>query len=496
MDPISMLLQGFVTILMPENFIYLLGGVVVGVILGAIPGLTATMAIALVIPMTFHLTPTQSLIMLIAAYQAGTYGGSLTAILISTPGTPAAAATVADGFALAKKGQAAKAIKAVVWATCFGILFSSIVLVLSAQPIAQHALRFGPAEYTVLMIFALTIIASASGGSLIKGMIGGCLGLIVGTIGMDPVFTTTRLTFGILKLSSGVELLVMLIGLLAFSELLKQTSNINKFASHSLLPPPSCKEDSQFTWEDHKLSWKHWLRSSILGSLMGPLPGLGPALGCWVGYEVAKKNAKYPEKFGKGSLEGLAGAESANNAVAGASMIPLLALGIPGDAGAAVLIGAFLIQGLTPGPLVFTEAPQVVYNIYAGLMLCSIVLFVFMMISYPLFTGVTKLEDSLIYPSVAVLCVVGVYALSASLVDVWIMLFFATVGYLLSRMDFPIVTILIGFILSPIFERNARRALQLSFGDYSVFFSSTICIFFWVLTIIAAFTIMRGKRKA
>jgi putative tricarboxylic transport membrane protein len=176
-------------------------------------------------------------------------------------------------------------------------------------------------------------------------------------------------------------------------------------------------------------------------------------------------------------------------------MIPLLGLGIPGDAGAAVLIGAFLIQGLTPGPLVFTEAPQVVYNVYAGLIMCSFVLFAFMMLTYPLFTSVTKLEDTLIYPAVAVLCVIGVYAQSTSIVDVWIMLFFATTGYLLSKMNFPIVTILIGFILSPIFERNARRALQLSFGDYSVFFSSTLCWAFWILTIIAVYIILHGKRK-
>jgi len=228
---------------------------------------------------------------------------------------------------------------------------------------------------------------------------------------------------------------------------------------------------------------------------MGPLPGMGPALGCWVGYEAAKKSAKHPELFGKGSVEGLAGAESANNAVAGASMIPLLGLGIPGDAGAAVLIGAFLIQGLTPGPLVFTEAPQVVYNVYAGLIMCSIVLFVFMMLAYPLFTGVTKLEETLIYPAVAVLCVIGVFAQSASLADVWIMLFFATIGYVLSKMDFPIVTILIGFILSPIFERNARRALQLSFGNYGVFFSSPITWIFWALTIVAVVAILLGKRK-
>ncbi|MDR3333103.1 MAG: tripartite tricarboxylate transporter permease [Synergistaceae bacterium] len=491
----SMLLEGFSAVLIPGNFIYLLGGVLIGLVMGAIPGLTATMAIALIVPMTYYITPTQSLIMLLAAYNAGTFGGSMSAILIATPGTPAAAATVVDGFNLAKQGKAGKAIKAALFASCFGCLFSSIVLVASAQPIAKYALKFGPAEYTVLMIFSLTIIASAAGRSMVKGLIGGCLGLLFGCVGMDAVFTTPRFTFGVLKLSSGIDLVVMLIGALAFSELLKQAGSVRKAVNKPHLPAPACKEDSQFTRDDLKISWKHWLRSSAIGCVIGALPGLGPALACWVGYDAAKRGAKHPELFGKGSVEGIAGAESANNAVCGANMIPLLSLGVPGDTGAAVLIGAFLVQGLTPGPLVFTESPQTIYNVYAGLILSNIVLFTVVMLTYRGFTSIAKLEDSLIYPAVSVLCVVGVYALSRSLTDVWVMLLFAVIGFVLSKLEFPTVTMLIGFILSPIFERNARRALQLSFGDFAVFFRSPLCWAFWVITVISVFTILYGKRK-
>ncbi|GHS90655.1 C4-dicarboxylate ABC transporter permease [Synergistales bacterium] len=491
----DMLLNGFMAVLMPENLIYLFGGVVIGLVMGAIPGLTATMAIALIIPMTYYITPTQSLIMLLAAYNAGTFGGSMSAILIATPGTPAAAATVADGFALAKQGKAVKAIKAALFASCFGCLFSSVMLVLVAQPVARYALKFGPAEYTVLMVFSLTIIASAAGRSMIKGLIGGCLGLLFGCVGMDAVFTSPRLTFGILKLSSGIDLMVLLIGALAFSELLKQVCNIRKTTNMPHLPAPSCKEDSQFTKDDLKLSWKHWFRSSVIGCVIGALPGLGPALACWVGYDAAKRSAKHPELFGKGAVEGIAGAEAANNAVCGANMIPLLSLGVPGDTGAAVLIGAFLVQGLTPGPLIFSESPQTVYNVYAGLIMCNVVLFFVVMSSYRLFAGVAKLEGSLIYPAVCVFCVVGVYALNRSLVDVWLMLFFAVIGFVLSKFEFPTVTMLIGFILSPIFERNARRALQLSFGEYSVFFRSPLCWAFWAITVISVVTILWGKRK-
>ncbi|MDR1875828.1 MAG: tripartite tricarboxylate transporter permease [Synergistaceae bacterium] len=492
---LSMLANGFLEVLMPGNFIYLAGGIVLGLVMGAIPGLTATMAIALIVPMTYYITPTQSLIMLLAAYNAGTFGGSLSAILIATPGTPAAAATVADGFALAKQGKAVKAIKCALWASCFGCLFSSVVLVLSAQPIARYALKFGPAEYTVLMVFSLTIIASAAGRSMIKGLMGGCLGLLFGCVGMDAVYTTPRLTFGILKLSSGIDLMVMLIGALAFSELLRQVGNVRGAKDKALLPPATCKEDNQFTREDFRLSWKHWLRSSFIGCGIGALPGLGPALACWVGYDAAKRSARHPELFGKGSVEGIAGSEAANNAVCGANMIPLLSLGVPGDTGAAVLIGAFLVQGLTPGPLIFAESPQTVYNVYAGLILCNIMLFIVVMLTYRLFAGIARLESTLIYPVVCVFCLVGVYALNRSLTDVWLMLFFAVVGFVLSRLEFPIVTMLIGFILSPIFERNARRALQLSFGEYRVFFGSPLCWFFWAITVISVVTIVWGKRK-
>ncbi|MDR1621728.1 MAG: tripartite tricarboxylate transporter permease [Synergistaceae bacterium] len=491
----SMLLDGFATVSMPENFIYLFGGIVIGLVMGAIPGLTATMAIALIIPMTYYITPTQSLIMLLAAYNAGTFGGSMSAILIATPGTPAAAATVADGFALAKQGKAVKAIKAALLASCFGCLFSSFVLTLIAQPIARYALKFGPAEYTVLMVFSLTIIASAAGRSLTKGLIGGCLGLLFGCVGMDAVYTTPRFTFGVLKLSSGIDLMVLLIGALAFSEVLKQAGHVRQAQNRPHLPAPACKEDSQFTRDDLKLSWKHWLRSSVIGCVIGALPGLGPALACWVGYDAAKRSAKHPELFGKGAVEGIAGAESANNAVCGANMIPLLSLGVPGDTGAAVLIGAFLVQGLTPGPLIFAESPQTVYNVYAGLILCNFVLFGVVWFTYRFFAAVARLEGSLIYPAVCVFCLIGVYALNSSLTDVWIMLFFAVVGFVLSRLEFPTVTMLIGFILSPIFERNARRALQLSFGDYGVFFRSPLCWAFWVITVISLVTILWGKRK-
>lgn len=490
-----MLWSGFIACLQPSNLLYLFGGVLVGMVLGAIPGLTATMAIALVIPLTYYMTPTQSLIMLLGAYNAGTFGGSLAAILIGTPGTPAAAATVADGYNLARQGKAGKAIKTALFSSAFGCLFSSIVLICIAQPIAKYALKFGPAEYTVLMIFSLSIIASAAGKSLVKGLLAGLLGLLFGCVGMDTQYTIPRLTFGVLKLSSGIDLVVMLIGALALGEVLKQVESVAAGNTSAHLPPPSCPDDNKFTRSDFKRCKGHWLRSSVLGCCIGALPGLGPALACYLGYDVGKKTTKHPEEFGKGSIEGVAAAEAANNAVCGANMIPLLSLGVPGDTGAALLIGAFIIQGLTPGPLVFTESPQTVYNVYAGLILCNIVLVIIALLTWKAFTKICSLETTLIFPCVLMFCVVGVYALNSSLTDVWIMLFFGVIGYLLTKFNFPIAPMLIGFILSNLFEKYFRRALILSDGDFKIFFSSPLCWIFWAITLISIVYIIYSKHK-
>jgi putative tricarboxylic transport membrane protein len=394
-----------------------------------------------------------------------------------------------------KQGKGGKAIKTALFSSAFGCLFSSIILVIIAQPIAKYALKFGPAEYTILMLFSLTIIASASGRSMAKGLIGGCLGLLFGCIGMDPSYTIPRLTFGVLKLSSGIDLVVMLIGALALGEVLKQVESVAAGETSAHLPPPSCKEDTQFTKADLKLCLPHWLRSSCLGCAIGALPGLGPALACYIGYDAGKKSAKHPEQFGKGAVEGVAAAEAANNAVCGANMIPLLSLGVPGDTGAALLISAFLIQGLTPGPLVFTESPETVYNVYAGLILCNLALVLVALLTWKAFTKICSLETTIIFPAVLMFCVVGVYALNQSLVDVWIMLAFGVLGYILSKFKFPIATMLIGFILSPIFEKNFRRALLLNDGDYRIFFSSPLCWIFWIITILSVVFILRGKRK-
>lgn len=493
---IELLFSGFVNVLTnPVILLSLIGGVGIGTVLGAIPGLTATMAIALIIPLTFYMDPVQSLTMLIGAYNGGTFGGSISAIVLGAPGTPAAAATVADGFKLGLQGKAGKAIKMALVASVSGCLFSCIMLVLVAEPIARYALKFGPAEYTVLMIFSLTIIGSAAGKSITKGVIGGLLGLLFGMVGLDPIASVPRFTFGTLSLSSGIDLIVMLIGSLSLSEILIQVESVARGKVDAYLPPPKCPEDDKLSWSEYWANKKTILRSAVIGCGIGALPGLGPTLAAYIGYDMAKRNSKEPEQFGKGALEGVAAAESANNAVCGANLIPLLALGVPGDTMAAIMIGAFMVQGLTPGPLVFREAPHIIAGLYAGLILSNLIMYLLVIKSYRLFTKVSQLPTTIIFPVVFIFCVIGVYALNQNISDLWIMFFFAVLGYIMVKFDFSPATMMIGFILSPLLEVNFRQALLISSNSPAIFFSTPITWFFWAITIYSVYVIQKSKSK-
>lgn len=491
---LGLLIQGFANVLFtPASLFSLIGGIVIGSILGAIPGLTAMMAIALIIPITYYMDPIQSLIMLMGAYNAGTFGGSLSAILLGVPGTPAAAATVADGLGLAKKGKAGKAVKMALTASVTGCLFSSIVLVLIAEPIARYALKFGPAEYTVLMVFSLTIIASASGKSLIKGLTGGCLGLLFGMVGIDRIASVPRFTFGIIDLAGGIDLVVMLIGMLALSEVFVQLESVAWGKMDAYLPPPQHPDDDRLSFKEYFSNIKTIIRSAFIGCGIGALPGLGPTIAAYIGYDMAKRGSK-DKDFGKGSLEGIAAAETANNAVVGANLIPLLALGVPGDTMAAIMIGAFMIQGLTPGPLIFREAPHVVTGLYAGIILSNIILLAFILLTYRAFTGLARLETTIIFPAVFIMCVIGVYAMNQSMTDVWIMLLFAGLGYILTKFGYSPATLMIGFILSPLFEVNLRQALLISGGNPRIFFSTPITWLFWAITVFSLYKILKSRK--
>lgn len=481
-------------VLSPVSLIFLFTGVAVGVVLGAIPGLTATMGIALVIPFTLTMEPTSAILMMVGAYKGGIYGGSISAILVKAPGTSSALATVEDGHALAQQGKARKALKVSLVASVIGDTFSDIVLILTAVHLARVALQFGPVEYTAVAVVALMIIGSASGQSLLKGMIAAAAGLCVALIGLDPTTGMPRFTFGVIDLYGGVPLVAMLIGLITMAELLRQME-IRRKTSASHLPAPKAADDSRLTRDDAKLMLRPIASGSLIGTIVGIVPGLGPTLGAFLGYDNAWRFAKKPELFGKGSVEGIAGAESGNNAVSGANLIPLLGLGVPGDLEAAILIGAFLLHGLTPGPLIFQEAPHVVYGIYVGLIAANVLLFAIGYALIPAFSRLASVRVGLLFPVVFFLAVIGAYSYHQSVFDVGLAFLFAFVGYLMIKLDIPRTTFLVGFILGPLLEDNFRRAMQLSDGSYSIFFESALANVLWVVALVLVVWIVVQKQR-
>ena len=477
---IENILAGLALATTPEALIAIFVGLIAGQILGAIPGLTASMAVALLVPYTFYLDPWVGIPMLLGMFKGSLFGSSITAILIKTPGAPAAAATVLDGYPLAQKGKGVKAMKMALYSSVFGDTFSDIMLIVAAGFLAAVALNFGPPEYTLLTAFSLICVSSLTGKSAWKGLFSVFLGMIIGMIGLDPITATPRLTFDYLELEEGIGLIPMLIGTLAVSEaLLQMEQPIKSLASSTL-----------------KFCLPTIIKSSALGTMIGAMPGLGATVAAFLAYGEAKRTSKTPEEFGKGSLEGIASAEAANNAVSGANMIPLLAFGIPGDIAAALIMGAFLIQGITLGPVVFKENPVEIYAIYSALIVANI---------FNLFLGqylikmckhVVTVPKRLLFPIVLVVASAGAYALRGSLFDIQLVFIFGILGYFMLKNDIPTVPMLIGFILTPIFEENLRITLLLSSShDLNIAFILVRPAFLVLLLIMIASAIIFFKRQ-
>ncbi len=460
-----------------QNLLAIFIGVAFGIFMGAVPGLTATMGIALVIPLTYNLDTITAFCILLGAYKGSLYSGCIPAILINTPGTPAAAATVMDGFPLTQKGRGSEAMGVALWSSVIGDVISTIVLIFGAVFLGKFATNFGPAEFATLVLFSLSIVASVSGNSLIKGLIAASLGFLFGTVGLDPIHATPRFTFGSVNLMNGISIMAMLIGLFAVSELLVRSEDIGKKRSDTPLA-----NRIRVTWQQIRALFPTIFRGSIIGTVLGAIPGLGATPAAFLSYSEAKRNAKQPEEFGKGSLEGVAACESANNATCGGALIPLMALGVPGDVTTAVLLGAFLIHGLAPGPMLFTDSIDLVYAIFIALLTAALMLPVLGVLAIRLFSHITRISPSILYPMIAILCVLGVYGFNSSVTDLWVMLFFGLLGYVMRKFEFPLAPMMIGFVLEPIGESSARQALTISSGDWSIFFSTPISVLFLVLT--------------
>lgn len=474
----------FLAILSVPNVVAMIVGTALGIVIGAAPGLTATMGVALGLPFTFGMPPLTGMLFLLGIYCGGIYGGSITAILIRTPGTPAAACTALDGYPLARQGQALKALQMATYASTIGGLISVVALVLVAPQLAKIALRFGPPECFAVAMFGMTIIVAVSASSirgLTKGLIAGLVGFLISTIGLDPITGAPRFTFGTPSMESGIQLVPALIGLFAVSEVLVsiETQAPLKFETADIA-------GDRCTSKDVLTNLRHIVKGSLIGCFIGATPGTGAVIASFLSYNEARRVSRHPEKFGHGSLEGVAASESANNGVTGATLIPLLTLGIPGDTVTAVLLGALMIQGLSPGPLLFQKHGDLVKGIMLGLVVINVVMCIEGLGFSRAFFRVIYLPRYIVMPIVLALCIVGSYAVNNSLFDVEVMVAFGAIGYLARKAGYPVTPVLLGIVLGPIVERSFRQSMILSGGSPLIFISRPISAFVLVLAVISA----------
>ena len=487
----ELLLHGFMTVLQPGVLAILIAGTLGGIIIGALPGLTATMGVALLTPLTFSMPPTTGLVMLCGIYCGAIYGGSISAILINTPGTPAAAATVFDGHPLAKKGLAGKALGMSAIASFCGGIFSALCLTFIAPELARVALSFSSPEYFAMGCLGLSIVASISGDYVIRGLLSACVGLILGMIGIDGLNGSPRFTFGLVDMLNGVSFIPVLIGLFAVSEALRTTESMLKnahidFKLSGVLP----------SLTELKGCAKTLLKGSVIGTIVGIIPATGGDIAAFISYGEAKRSSKDGDKFGTGILEGVAAPESANNGATGGALIPLLTLGIPGDSVTAIFLGALMLQGLRPGPLLFKDNSDVVYAIFAGMFLANLIFLLFGLFAIKYIARVINIPKPILTPIIFVLCIVGSYSINNSLFDLLVMMIFGILGYLMDKFKFPVSPIVLALILGPMVESEFRRSLLLSQGDYSVFFTRPICLFILAMTtfsIVGAYISQRRK---
>ena len=475
-----------------ENILWINLGVFIGSVFAAIPGLSVILCVILFLPVTYSMTAIPGMMFLLGIYCAGGYGGSVSAILINTPGTPHAAATMLDGHPLSEKGRTKAALKIALYASTFGGIFSALMLLFLGPQVARVAAQLGTAEYFMVCVFGLTIIAGVSGKSMIKGLISACLGLLISCVGSDPMTSYDRFTFGISRLYLGLDLAVCLIGLFALVEIM---SKAEKRLDRLNLDTTQIKDDGVITKEEYKRMARPVLLSSIIGVMVGIIPGTGASEASWFSYNTAKNMSKHPEEFGHGSVEGIAAAESANNAVTGATLIPLLTLGIPGDGTVAIMLSALMINGLNPGLSLFTTQGDIMYAIMLGLILVNVFMFLQGKFLTTLFAKVVSIPQEILTPIIVIFCFAGAYSVNENFFDVGVALIFGILAWILRKLELPPVPILLGLVLGSMTETNFRRALLISNGSPKIFFSSVYCIIFLVLILLAVGTIVRGKMK-
>ncbi|RKX82194.1 MAG: C4-dicarboxylate ABC transporter permease, partial [Spirochaetes bacterium] len=461
-----------------QPIIAIVAGVILGIMVGAMPGLSPSMGVALLVPFTYNLQPHVALILLISIYIASEYGGSITAVTINTPGTPSAVVTAFDGYPLTKQGKAGTGLGVSLVASTIGGIIGTIILIFFSVPLARVAVRMHPAEYFALAIFGLTTVASLGGKNWAKAFLAAMLGLLINTIGIDPISGVKRFTFGTYRLFDGFALIPALIGLFALSEV------FTRIEENKLEKGAQTKFDKE-QWPSFMDYWKlkfAIIRSSIFGTLIGIFPGAGATIAAFLSYDIAKKLSKSPETFGKGNPEGVAAAEAANSSSVGGALVPLLALGIPGSASTAVLVGALMIHDLVPGPMLFVERPDIVYSLFAALMVANFVMLILGLMGAKLWIKVTVIPKKVLMPAILAISMIGSFAVNYSFFDVAACIGFGVSGWLLKKYGFPMAPIVLGMVLGKLAETNFRRAVIM--GGYNVFFTRPASLILLILAVL------------
>ncbi len=480
----------FSDVLTFSTMIYIVIGVAAGMSIGCLPGLTATMGVALVLPLTFGMDAAPGILLLLGVYVGAIYGGSISAILIRTPGTPAAAATMLDGYEFAKRGEAGRALGISTISSFVGGIVSCIILTLLSPQLAKIALQFSAPEFFMLAVFGLCVIASISGNSLAKGILCGTLGILLACVGIDSITGYMRFTYGNINLLSGINYIPVMIGLFAMSQAFESVETI--FVQNTVSKKVTSVLPRK---EDLLVIAKVAPVFGLIGTGIGIIPGAGADIGAFVAYGQAKNWSKYPEKFGTGIPEGIAAPEAANNGVTGGALIPMLTLGVPGDAVAAIMIGALTIPGLQPGPLLLRNHSDLVYSVLFGMYIANVVMVILGLSCIRIFTKVLSIPKAILVPAIFLLCVVGSYSMANNFFDVWIMLIFGIIGYFLNKVEISSSPAVLGLILGPMEESQFRRALMMSRGNYSTFLSTPITWLFAVLILVSIVLPMWNKHN-
>jgi putative tricarboxylic transport membrane protein len=488
MEIISNLLSGFSSIAGIIPLLLIMLGVALGIMAGAMPGLSPSMGVALLVPFTYTMSPTYALILLVSIYIAANYGGSITAVTINAPGTPASVVTSFDGYPLTKQGKAGIGLGVSLVSSTIGGFIGTLMLIFFSASLAKIALNFHPAEYFALAIFGLTTVASLGGKNWVKAFIAAMFGLLLNMIGIDPISGVSRFTFGSAELYDGFALIPVLIGLFALSEIFFQLEK----GDFKIKAASSIKSQ----WPTIRDYWKlrfTILRSSILGTIIGIFPGAGATIASFISYDVTKRISKHPETFGKGAPEGVSAAESANSSSVGGALVPLLTLGIPGSATTAVLIGALMIHDLVPGPRLFVNNPEIVYGLFASLLIANVVLLVFGLFGSKLWIKVTAIPKNILFPMIFAISVVGSFAVRYSFFDVISCFAFGVFGWILKRKNYPVAPIILGLVLGNIAETNFRRAVMM--GGYDIFFTRPASLILLIIaTVSFIIPFIRNKR--